>query len=154
MSCNSCGLHALQRKGIGTQLVENEIKSIFPYVRVARLDYDSTRKKSSFKNLINDFENNEYQILVGTQMITKGLDFGNVSLVCVIESDFLLNYPDFRSHERYFQLIKQVSGRAGRSGSRGKVIIQTKNTFVPRKKAYVAFNGSLFWITSSSFVLY
>ncbi len=126
-SCNSCGLHALQRKGIGTQLVENEIKSIFPDVRVARLDYDSTRKKSSFKNLINDFENNEYQILVGTQMITKGLDFGNVSLVCVIESDFLLNYPDFRSHERYFQLIKQVSGRAGRSGSRGKVIIQTKN---------------------------
>ena len=126
-NCNSCGLQALERKGVGTQLVENQIKMLFPEIKVARLDYDTTRKKSSFKDLISSFENNDFQILVGTQMISKGLDFTNVSLVCVIESDFLLNYPDFRSHERYFQLIKQVSGRAGRSGSRGKVIIETKN---------------------------
>ena len=125
--CNSCGLQTLERKGMGTQLVEDEIQKLYPKYRVGRLDYDTTRKKTSFKNIISGFENNDYQILVGTQMVTKGLDFSNVSLVCVIESDFLLNYPDFRSHERYFQLIKQVAGRAGRSGSRGKVLIQTKN---------------------------
>ena len=87
---------------MGTQLVEDEIQKLYPKYRVGRLDYDTTRKKTSFKNIISGFENNDYQILVGTQMVTKGLDFSNVSLVCVIESDFLLNYPDFRSHERYF----------------------------------------------------
>ena len=126
-TCSKCGLQALEKKGVGTQLIEEKISSLFPNIKVARLDYDTTRKKSSFKDIISRFEDNEFQILVGTQMVTKGLDFKNVSLVCVIESDFLLNYPDFRSHERYFQLIKQVSGRAGRSGSRGRVIIQTKN---------------------------
>ena len=125
--CNSCGLQTLERKGMGTQLVEDEIQKLFPNYKVGRLDFDNTRKKTSFKDIITAFENNDYQILVGTQMVTKGLDFSNVSLVCVIESDFLLNYPDFRSHERYFQLIKQVAGRAGRSSSRGKVLIQTKN---------------------------
>ena len=113
---------------MGTQLVEDEIQKLFPNYKVGRLDFDNTRKKTSFKDIITAFENNDYQILVGTQMVTKGLDFSNVSLVCVIESDFLLNYPDFRSHERYFQLIKQVAGRAGRSSSRGKVLIQTKNS--------------------------
>ncbi|MAT79660.1 MAG: primosomal protein N' [Flavobacteriaceae bacterium TMED238] len=127
ITCSKCGLQALEKKGVGTQLIEEKISSFFPNIKVARLDYDTTRKKSSFKDIISRFEDNEFQILVGTQMVTKGLDFKNVSLVCVIESDFLLNYPDFRSHERYFQLIKQVSGRAGRSGSRGRVIIQTKN---------------------------
>jgi len=126
--CNSCGLQTLERKGMGTQLVEDEIQKLFPNYKVGRLDFDTTRKKTSFKDIITGFENNDYQILVGTQMVTKGLDFSNVSLVCVIESDFLLNYPDFRSHERYFQLIKQVAGRAGRSSSRGKVLIQTKNS--------------------------
>ena len=127
ITCSKCGLQALEKKGVGTQLIEEKISSLFPNIKVARLDYDTTRKKSSFKDIISRFEDNEFQILVGTQMVTKGLDFKNVSLVCVIESDFLLNYPDFRSHERYYQLIKQVSGRAGRSGSRGRVIIQTKN---------------------------
>ena len=127
ITCSKCGLQALEKKGVGTQLIEEKISFFFPNIKVARLDYDTTRKKSSFKDIISRFEDNEFQILVGTQMVTKGLDFKNVSLVCVIESDFLLNYPDFRSHERYFQLIKQVSGRAGRSGSRGRVIIQTKN---------------------------
>lgn len=127
ITCSKCGLQALEKKGVGTQLIEEKISSFFPNIKVARLDYDTTRKKSSFKDIISRFEDNEFQILVGTQMVTKGLDFKNVSLVCVIESNFLLNYPDFRSHERYFQLIKQVSGRAGRSGSRGRVIIQTKN---------------------------
>ena len=126
--CNSCGLQTLERKGMGTQLVEDEIQKLFPNYKIGRLDFDNTRKKTSFKDIITAFENNDYQILVGTQMVTKGLDFSNVSLVCVIESDFLLNYPDFRSHERYFQLIKQVAGRAGRSSSRGKVLIQTKNS--------------------------
>ena len=104
-TCSKCGLQALEKKGVGTQLIEEKISSLFPNIKVARLDYDTTRKKSSFKDIISRFEDNEFQILVGTQMVTKGLDFKNVSLVCVIESDFLLNYPDFRSHERYLSLI-------------------------------------------------
>ena len=126
-NCSSCGLPSLDRRGVGTQLIENEIQKQFPSVRVSRLDYDTTRLKKSFKSIIRRFEDKEFDILVGTQMVTKGLDFSNVSLVCVIESDFLLNYPDFRANEKYFQMIRQVSGRAGRSKSQGTVLIQTKN---------------------------
>ena len=126
-NCSSCGLPSLNRRGVGTQLIENEIEKKFPNVTVARLDYDTTRTKKSFKSIIRGFEEKEFDILVGTQMVTKGLDFSNVSLVCVIESDFLLNYPDFRANEKYFQMIRQVSGRAGRSKSQGTVLIQTKN---------------------------
>ena len=126
-NCSSCGLPSLNRRGVGTQLIENEIEKKFPNVKVARLDYDTTRTKKSFKSIIRGFEEKEFDILVGTQMVTKGLDFSNVSLVCVIESDFLLNYPDFRANEKYFQMIRQVSGRAGRSKSQGTVLIQTKN---------------------------
>ena len=126
-NCSSCGLPSLERRGVGTQLIEDEIKKQFPNTKVARMDYDSTRSKRSFKLLIKGFEGKEFDILVGTQMVTKGLDFSNVSLVCVIESDFLLNFPDFRANEKYFQMIRQVSGRAGRSKSQGTVLIQTKN---------------------------
>ena len=126
-NCSSCGLPALEKRGVGTQLIEDEIQRQFPNSKVARLDYDSTRSKKGFKSLIKGFEEREFDILIGTQMVTKGLDFSNVSLVCVIESDFLLNYPDFRANEKYFQMIRQVSGRAGRSKSQGRVLIQTKN---------------------------
>tara|TARA_B100000575_G_C22991496_1_gene571676 strand:+ start:125 stop:907 length:783 start_codon:yes stop_codon:yes gene_type:complete len=126
-NCSSCGLPSLERRGVGTQLIEDEIQKQFPNTKVARMDYDSTRSKRSFKLLIKGFEGKEFDILVGTQMVTKGLDFSNVSLVCVIESDFLLNFPDFRANEKYFQMIRQVSGRAGRSKSQGTVLIQTKN---------------------------
>ena len=97
-------------------------------MRVARLDYDTTRAKNKFKNIINSFDNDQYDVLVGTQMITKGLDFKNVQLVGVLNLDSSMNFPDFRSYERSFQLIQQVSGRAGRSKERGEVIIQTYNS--------------------------
>ena len=127
-NCSNCGLPALEKRGVGTQLIEDEIQRQFPNSKVARLDYDSTRSKKGFKSIIKGFEEREFDILIGTQMVTKGLDFSNVSLVCVIESDFLLNYPDFRANEKYFQMIRQVSGRAGRSKSQGRVLIPVSYT--------------------------
>ena len=115
----------MELNGIGTQTIENELEKFFPKVKSQRLDYDTTRSRKKLKKILQDFSINKFQILIGTQMVSKGLDFSNVGLVGVIESDFLLNYPDFRSHEKYFQLIKQVSGRAGRSISNSKVLIQT-----------------------------
>jgi len=123
--CSSCNLPSMELNGIGTQTIENELEKFFPNVKSQRLDYDTTRSRKKLKKILQDFSINKFQILIGTQMVSKGLDFSNVGLVGVIESDFLLNYPDFRSHEKYFQLIKQVSGRAGRSISNSKVLIQT-----------------------------
>ena len=125
VTCSSCNLPSMELNGIGTQTIENELEKFFPKVKSKRLDYDTTRSRKKLKKILQDFSVNEFQILIGTQMVSKGLDFSNVGLVGVIESDFLLNYPDFRSHEKYFQLIKQVSGRAGRSISDSKVLIQT-----------------------------
>jgi|TARA_B100001093_G_scaffold182727_1_gene175288 primosomal protein N' (replication factor Y) len=125
INCESCSLPAMEKCGVGTQTVESEFNRLFPGTKLARFDYDTTRSKKNLKRIINDFQDKKYQVLIGTQMIAKGLNFTNVDLVGIIESDFLLNYPDFRSHEKYYQLIKQVSGRAGRSKSRGRVIIQT-----------------------------
>lgn len=123
--CSSCNLPSMELNGIGTQTIENELEKFLPKVKSQRLDYDTTRSRKKLKKILQDFSINKFQILIGTQMVSKGLDFSNVGLVGVIESDFLLNYPDFRSHEKYFQLIKQVSGRAGRSISNSKVLIQT-----------------------------
>lgn len=127
-NCFKCNSDDLLSKGFGTEQVELELKEFFPKMRVARLDYDTTRAKNKFKNIINSFDNHEYDVLVGTQMITKGLDFKNVKLVGVLNLDSSMNFPDFRSYERSFQLIQQVSGRAGRSKERGEVIIQTYNS--------------------------
>ena len=127
-NCFKCNSDDLLSKGFGTEQVELELKEFFPKIRVARLDYDTTRAKNKFKNIINSFDNHQYDILVGTQMITKGLDFKNVQLVGVLNLDSSMNFPDFRSYERSFQLIQQVSGRAGRSKERGEVIIQTYNS--------------------------
>ena len=126
-NCKSCNSNNIISVGFGTEQVEEEVKALFPNYRVKRLDYDTTRKKNSFEMLISDFENQKIDILIGTQMITKGLDFKNVKLVGILNADNSLNFPDFRAYERSFQLIQQVSGRAGRSSERGKVCVQTYN---------------------------
>lgn len=123
-ACGDCGSHNLQMKGFGTEKIEDEIQLFFPGIRVARLDMDTARSRRSFEKIINGFESGRIDVLVGTQMISKGLDFNNVSLVGILNSDNMLNYPDFRAHERSFQLMMQVSGRAGRRHKRGLVIIQ------------------------------
>ena len=123
--CNACGMTSLNKKGVGTQQIEEQIKKIFPNINVARMDWDSTRGKWDFDNIIEKFHEEKIQILVGTQMVVKGLDFKNVLLVGVINADNILNFPDFRAHERSYQMLTQVAGRAGRLDKKGKVIIQT-----------------------------
>lgn len=125
--CVSCGAHDLAIVGQGTEKIEEEITTHFPLARVGRLDLDTVRGKHDHEHIIASFENGEIDILVGTQMVSKGLDFEHVSLVGVIQADSLLYFPHFRANERAFQLLTQVSGRAGRKGKRGKVIIQTAN---------------------------
>jgi len=125
--CEACGSNRIKVKGFGTEKIEEEILDLFPQARVARMDLDSTRSKNSYQKIIKDFEERKIDILVGTQMITKGLDFDKVSVVGILNAESLINFPDFRSLERAYQLMAQVSGRAGRKEKRGKVIIQTSN---------------------------
>ena len=124
--CPKCG-GEMRTQGFGTERLEEEIKGLFPDARVARMDLDSTRKKDAYQTIIDQFANHEVDILIGTQMVTKGLHFNDVSLVAVLQADSLLNTPDFRSYEQAFQMLEQVSGRAGRTGSQGEVMIQTFN---------------------------
>ena len=125
-NCGACGSTKMSNLGIGTQKIEEELfKHLGKEIRVKRMDWDTTRKKSSFQNIIDQFEQKEIDILVGTQMVSKGLDFDHVGLVGVMQADDLLHYPDFRSYERCFQILTQVSGRSGRKNERGKVILQT-----------------------------
>ena len=126
-NCKACGSSDLSIKGIGTEQIEEEIIEIFPDKKTARLDLDTTRRKHGHEEIIFSFQNKEVDILIGTQMVTKGLDFDNVSLVGIVNADLLISFPDFRASERAFQLITQVSGRAGRKNKKGKVIIQTGN---------------------------
>ncbi|HLN73076.1 MAG TPA: primosomal protein N' [Prolixibacteraceae bacterium] len=123
--CPECGAEDIKPRGFGTEKIEDEISQLFPEARIERMDLDTTRAKRAYEQLIWRFETQKIDILVGTQMVTKGLDFDHVRVVGVLNADNLLNYPDFRSYERSFQLIMQVSGRAGRKNKRGKVIIQT-----------------------------
>lgn len=124
-SCPKCGSNRLKMIGFGTEKIEDELSIILPGVRVQRLDLDTTRQKNSYESILSDFDNRKIDILVGTQMVTKGLDFDNVSLVGILDADMMLRRPDFRSFERSYQLMSQVAGRAGRKLKRGKVIIQT-----------------------------
>ncbi len=126
-NCHSCNSTNLQLKGFGTEKIEEELPLLFPEAKVARMDLDSTRSKNAYHTLIGDFEDRKIDILVGTQMVSKGLDFDNVGVVGILNADNMLGFPDFRSAERAFQLMAQVSGRAGRSNRRGKVVIQTWN---------------------------
>lgn len=124
-ACPVCHTPSLISRGFGTEKIEDEIRHLFPDARVQRMDMDTTRNKRSYQKIISDFENDNTDILIGTQMVTKGLDFQKVSLVGVLNADNMLNFPDFRAHERAFQLMAQVSGRAGRKFKRGLVVVQT-----------------------------
>jgi primosomal protein N' (replication factor Y) len=128
-SCMACGNETLDTKGFGTEQIELELKALFPENSIARMDQDTTRGKNAYAKIIERLDNQEIDILVGTQMLAKGLDFRNISLVGVMNADNLLNFPDFRAHERSFQLLQQVSGRAGRTKKQGKVLIQTFNPY-------------------------
>ena len=125
--CAHCHSVELQTKGYGTEKIEEELNLLFPEARIARMDMDTTRAKQGYDKLIHQLEDRRIDILIGTQMVTKGLDFEHVRLVGILNADQLLNYPDFRSYERAYQLIAQVSGRAGRKGKQGQVIIQTSD---------------------------
>lgn len=131
VSCPACGNHQLTLMGFGTEKIEDELKIYLPDAKIGRMDFDTVRSKNAHARIINDFEEKRIDILVGTQMVTKGLDFENVGIVGVLSADQLLQFPDFRAGERAFQLMVQVSGRAGRKKSRGKVIIQAFNTASP-----------------------
>ncbi|PHN03810.1 replication restart helicase PriA [Flavilitoribacter nigricans] len=130
-NCPACGSTGLILKGFGTEKIEDELKIYLPTAKIARMDFDTVRSKHAHAQIINDFEEKRIDILVGTQMVTKGLDFENVGIVGVLSADQLLQFPDFRASERAFQLMVQVSGRAGRKHKRGKVIIQAFNTASP-----------------------
>jgi primosomal protein N' (replication factor Y) len=125
--CGNCQSPGLATRGFGTEKIEDEIRIVFPSARVARMDQDTTKGKNSFDKIIQALEDRQTDILIGTQMISKGLDIENLTVVGILNADNLLNYPDFRSHERSFQLMEQVSGRAGRRQKPGKVIIQTSD---------------------------
>ncbi|MFC6997885.1 replication restart helicase PriA [Rufibacter roseus] len=125
--CPACGSTMLKTVGFGTEKIEDELKLLLPEARIQRMDLDTTKRKNSHQQIIEDFEQQRTNILVGTQMVTKGLDFEHVSLVGILSADSIIHFPDYRAHERAYQLFVQVSGRAGRKGKPGKVIIQTAN---------------------------
>lgn len=143
--CPACGDKKLSLKGFGTEKIEDELKIYFPDAKIGRMDYDTVRTKNAHARIINDFEEKRLDILVGTQMVTKGLDFDNVSVVGVLSADQQLNFPDFRASERAFQLITQVSGRSGRKHKRGKVILQTFDTAHPVIKEVLHYNFQHFF---------
>ncbi|EFC70484.1 primosomal protein N' [Prevotella sp. oral taxon 299] len=130
-SCPKCGCTELRSKGYGTEKIEELVNETFQGARISRMDLDTTRTKNAYERIINDFSQGRTNILIGTQMITKGLDFDKVKVVGIIDADSILNYPDFRSYEYAFMMMGQVAGRAGRKGEQGRVILQTKNADMP-----------------------
>ena len=146
--CPNCGCTQLQTRGYGTEKIEAEVHDIFPEARIARMDLDTTRSRQAYERIINDFSAGRTNLLIGTQMISKGLDFDKVSVVGILNADTMLNYPDFRAYEQAFMMMAQVSGRAGRKGKRGLVILQTKSPELPLiaqvvRNDYTAFYRSL-----------
>lgn len=129
--CPSCKEPAVEILGYGTERIEDEVSNLFPEHRILRMDLDTTRNKDGYENIIDEFSNHKADILVGTQMVTKGLDFGGVSMVVVLNADSIINFPDFRSSERAFNMLEQVAGRAGRRNEQGKVVVQTTNPTHP-----------------------
>ena len=129
--CPCCGSTELKTRGFGTEKIEEQVREVFPEARVARMDLDTTRTRNAYERIIMDFGAGRTNILIGTQMISKGLDFDKVSVVGILNADSMLNYPDFRAYEHAFMMMAQVSGRAGRKGKRGLVILQTKSKDVP-----------------------
>lgn len=146
--CPACGCKELRTKGYGTEKIEAEVQDIFPEARIARMDLDTTRSRQAYERIISDFSAGRTNILIGTQMVSKGLDFDKVSVVGILNADSMLNYPDFRAYEHAFMMMAQVSGRAGRKGKRGLVILQTKSPGLPIldqvvRNDYPAFYQSL-----------
>ena len=129
--CPNCESTDLWGRGYGTEKIEDQVQTIFPDIKVARMDLDTTRTRTAYERLISDFSQGKTQLLIGTQMVTKGLDFDRVSLVGILDADAMLNYPDFRSYEHAFMMMAQVAGRAGRKGRQGLVILQTRNPELP-----------------------
>ena len=129
--CPACGCKELQTRGYGTEKIETDVRDIFPEARIARMDLDTTRTRQAYERIISDFSAGRTNLLIGTQMISKGLDFDKVSVVGILNADTMLNYPDFRAYEHAFMMMAQVSGRAGRKGRRGLVILQTKSPDLP-----------------------
>ena len=125
--CPACEGVDLRNRGLGTEKIEDDVKAIFPEARVARMDLDTTRTRTAYERIIHDFQQGRTDILIGTQMVSKGLDFDHVSVVGILNADTMMNYPDFRAYERAFQLMAQVAGRAGRKNKRGRVVLQTKS---------------------------
>ena len=125
--CPACQLPGIEIVGYGTERIEDDIDAVFPGEKISRMDLDTTRSKNSYDRIIDEFSQHRTNILVGTQMVTKGLDFDAVSVVGILNADTMINFPDFRSHERAFDMLEQVSGRAGRAHKQGQVIIQTSN---------------------------
>lgn len=150
-TCPSCGSNRLQSKSFGTERIEEEVAQLFPEAKVARMDVDSMRAKHSMTRLLEELEKQKIDILVGTQMVVKGLDFANVALVGILNADSLLSYPDFRVNERAFQLMEQVSGRAGRADGEGKVLIQAYNTAHPVLQWVQQHNVHAFYDTEIRF---
>jgi primosomal protein N' (replication factor Y) len=126
--CPACGSNALKMQGFGTEKIEEEVSSLFPAASIARLDTDTARTRGAYRRILSDFENGKTQILIGTQMVSKGLDFENVSVVGILSADGMMNIPDFRADERAFQMMLQVSGRAGRRDKQGLVVLQTSQS--------------------------
>ena len=148
IECPNCGCTQLQTRGYGTEKIEAEVRDIFPEARIARMDLDTTRSRHAYERIISDFSAGRTNLLIGTQMISKGLDFDKVSVVGILNADMMLNYPDFRAYEHAFMMMAQVSGRAGRKGRRGLVILQTKTPDLPLiqqvvRNDYGAFYRSL-----------
>ena len=146
--CPACGCKDLQTRGYGTEKIEDQVRDIFPEARIARMDLDTTRTRNAYERIIQDFSTGHTNLLIGTQMISKGLDFDKVSVVGILNADSMLNYPDFRAYEHAFMMMAQVSGRAGRKGKRGLVILQTKSPELPLIQQvvhndYAAFYRSL-----------
>jgi len=148
VECPACGETNLLTRGYGTEKIESEVREVFPEARISRMDLDTTRTRHAYERLISDFASGRTNLLIGTQMISKGLDFDRVSVVGILDADTMLNYPDFRAFEHAFMMMSQVSGRAGRKGHRGLVILQTSQPQLPLIRQvvegdYAAFYRSL-----------
>lgn len=144
-TCPNCESNELRGRGYGTEKIEDAIAEIFPEARIARMDLDTTRTKNAYERLIGDFSSGRTNLLIGTQMISKGLDFDNVSVVGILDADAMLNYPDFRSYEQAFMMMAQVSGRAGRKDKRGHVFLQTTHADLPVIKQVVSNDYESFY---------
>ena len=143
--CPKCGGIHLRGRGFGTEKIEDQIMELFPEAKVARMDFDTTRTKNAYARIIEDFAYGKTNVLIGTQMITKGLDFDRVQLVGILDADSMLNYPDFRAYEHSYMMLQQVSGRAGRKGKQGLVILQTKSADLPVIEQVAANDSKTFY---------